>query len=57
MLSVTGIFSYNAGPSPPPTQFQRLADGSCSSVSVTQECDMQDQEHATPTIRKRAPWN
>src|SRR6266567_4464626 len=28
-----------------------------SSVSLTEERDMQDQENAIPTIRKQTPWN
>jgi hypothetical protein len=34
-----------------------LANGSCSSVSLTEKCDMPDQETAIPTIRKQTPWN
>jgi hypothetical protein len=58
---VGGIFSHSTGPSPPRSESRpssnALANGSCSSVPVTEECDMQDQENATPTIRTRAPWN
>lgn len=40
-----------------PANSNALANGSCFSVPVTEECDMQDQENAAPTIRTRAPWN
>ena len=59
--SPQGGFSLSAGQGPPRSESRPnsnvLAKGSCASASVTEECDHENQENATQTIRKRVPWN